>query len=605
MRERLRDPRVVDTLIAIAMFALAATSTISIGDGSAFEDLYRERDWLAYLLIAGQTLPLIIRRSQPKLMTILIGLAWGIDRLFEYAPGAAGFALLIAFHAVGAYLPPKQSARFGWSAVVAVLGWTIVGVVFSDPVPVEAVYSMGLVVALPLIIGREVYQRRRHVVELEERAELAEQEKQAEARRAVAEERGRIARELHDVVAHQMTVMALQAEGARRMSKDLDPRVEEALGVISDAGRSALDEMQRMVALLRSEPGDDLLAPQPTLAEIPALVGQIVDAGLPVEIEVVGDVHPLGPGLELTAYRVIQESLTFTEVRRTWRNSQRTDDLRSRISQCHRYRRWTWGRGTGQGSRARAHWHARAGHDPRRQPHRWAATRGRLSGVGSPPGARMIRVMLVDDQAMIRSGLQMILEAEPDLQVIAEADSGQEAIRIAGRDKPDVILMDIRMPGMDGLTATQEILEANPSARIIILTTFDVDDYVYRSLRIGASGFLLKNAPADDLVHAVRVVAGGEAMLAPAVTKRVIEEFGRQPEPSPAVTSMANLTDRELEVLQLVAAGMSNAEIGEALFVSETTVKTHVSRMLTKLGLRDRVQAVVAAYDAGLVRPNS
>jgi len=605
VRERLRDPRVVDTLIAIAMFALAATSTISIGDGSAFEDLYRERDWLAYLLIAGQTLPLIIRRSQPKLMTILIGLAWGIDRLFEYAPGAAGFALLIAFHAVGAYLPPKQSARFGWSAVVAVLGWTIVGVVFSDPVPVEAVYSMGLVVALPLIIGREVYQRRRHVVELEERAELAEQEKQAEARRAVAEERGRIARELHDVVAHQMTVMALQAEGARRMSKDLDPRVEEALGVISDAGRSALDEMQRMVALLRSEPGDDLLAPQPTLAEIPALVGQIVDAGLPVEIEVVGDVHPLGPGLELTAYRVIQESLTFTEVRRTWRNSQRTDDLRSRISQCHRYRRWTWGRGTGQGSRARAHWHARAGHDPRRQPHRWAATRGRLSGVGSPPGARMIRVMLVDDQAMIRSGLQMILEAEPDLQVIAEADSGQEAIRIAGRDKPDVILMDIRMPGMDGLTATQEILEANPSARIIILTTFDVDDYVYRSLRIGASGFLLKNAPADDLVHAVRVVAGGEAMLAPAVTKRVIEEFGRQPEPSPAVTSMANLTDRELEVLQLVAAGMSNAEIGEALFVSETTVKTHVSRMLTKLGLRDRVQAVVAAYDAGLVRPNS
>lgn len=217
----------------------------------------------------------------------------------------------------------------------------------------------------------------------------------------------------------------------------------------------------------------------------------------------------------------------------------------------------------------------------------------------------MIRVMLVDDQAMIRSGLQMILEAESDLQVIAEADSGQEAIRIAGRDKPDVILMDIRMPGMDGLTATKEILAANPSARVIILTTFDVDDYVYRALRVGASGFLLKNAPADDLIHAVRVVAAGEAMLAPAVTKRVIEEFGRQPEPSPAVTSMANLTDREMEVLRLVAAGLSNAEIGEALFVSETTVKTHVSRMLTKLGLRDRVQAVVAAYDAGLVRPNS
>lgn len=292
------------------MFALAATSTISIGDGSVSASLYRERDWLAYLLIAGQTLPLIIRRSQPKLMTILIGLAWGIDRWLEYSPGAAGFALLIAFHAVGSYLPPKQSARFGFSAVGAVLAWTTVGVFFSDPVPVEAVYSMALVVVLPLIIGREVYQRRRRIVELEERAELAEREKEAEAIRAVAEERGRIARELHDVVAHQMTVMALQAEGARRMSKGLDPRVEEALGVITDAGRSALDEMQRMVTLLRSEPGDDLLAPQPTLAEIPTLVGQIVDAGLPVEVEVVGNAHPLGPGLELTAYRVIQESLT-------------------------------------------------------------------------------------------------------------------------------------------------------------------------------------------------------------------------------------------------------------------------------------------------------
>ncbi len=217
----------------------------------------------------------------------------------------------------------------------------------------------------------------------------------------------------------------------------------------------------------------------------------------------------------------------------------------------------------------------------------------------------MIRVMLVDDQAMIRSGLRMILEAEADLQVVAEAEDGPEAIKMVRLEKPDIILMDIRMPGMDGLTATAEILKADADARVIMLTTFDVDDYVYRALRTGASGFLLKNAPADDLIHAVRVVHAGDAMLAPAITKRVIEEFGRRPEPSPAATNIKDLTNREVEVLQLVAAGMSNAEVSEALFVSETTVKTHVSRILTKLGLRDRVQAVVAAYDAGLVRPNS
>lgn len=310
MKERLRDPRVIDSLIALAMFALAATSTISIGDPVAIDSLYRERDFLAYLLIAGQTIPLVMRRSQPRLMTVLIGLAWGVDRWLEYSPGIAGFTLIIAFHAIGAYMPPKQSARVGWTAAGAVLAWTTVGVFFSDVVPVAAVFSSAVVVVLPLIIGREVYQRRRRVLELEERAEIAEREKKAEALRAVAEERERIARELHDVVAHQMTVMALQAEGARRVSAELDPRVDEALAVISEAGRSALDEMQRMVTLLRSGPAHDALAPQPTLAEIPTLVGQITDAGLPVEIEVVGEAHPLGPGLELTAYRVIQESLT-------------------------------------------------------------------------------------------------------------------------------------------------------------------------------------------------------------------------------------------------------------------------------------------------------
>lgn len=215
----------------------------------------------------------------------------------------------------------------------------------------------------------------------------------------------------------------------------------------------------------------------------------------------------------------------------------------------------------------------------------------------------MIRILLVDDQAMVRSGLRMILESEDDLVVIAEAEDGAEAVRVARAERPDVILMDVRMPEVDGLEATRQITETASDSKVIVLTTFDLDDYVYGALRAGASGFLLKDAPADDLVAAIRVVARGDALLAPSVTRRLISEFAGRPEAGAAVTGLDELTDRETEVLRLLATGKSNAEIAEELFVSETTVKTHVSHVLTKLGLRDRVQAVVAAYESGLVTP--
>jgi len=217
----------------------------------------------------------------------------------------------------------------------------------------------------------------------------------------------------------------------------------------------------------------------------------------------------------------------------------------------------------------------------------------------------MIKVLLVDDQAMVRSGLRMILEAESDILVVDEASDGAEGVAKARRIRPDVILMDIRMPEMDGLEATRQIVSAGgeQGPRVIVLTTFDIDDYVYEALRVGASGFLLKDAPADDLVAAIRVVAGGEALLAPAVTRRVIAAFATQAPPTTPVRGLDDLTERETEVLRLVARGLSNAEIAEELFVGETTVKTHVSHVLTKLGVRDRVQAVVAAYESGLVQP--
>ena len=219
----------------------------------------------------------------------------------------------------------------------------------------------------------------------------------------------------------------------------------------------------------------------------------------------------------------------------------------------------------------------------------------------------MIRILIVDDQAMVRTGFRMILESEADIDIAGEAADGVEAIDQARALQPDVILMDIRMPNLDGLEATRRILDGGVStAKVLVLTTFDLDEYVYESLRAGASGFMLKDAPPEQLVDAIRVVASGDSLLAPSVTRRVIEGFvaGRPPRDGPP-PELESLTARELEVLHALARGCSNAEIAKELFVSETTVKTHVARVLQKLNLRDRVQAVVLAYESGLVQPGS
>jgi DNA-binding NarL/FixJ family response regulator len=211
-----------------------------------------------------------------------------------------------------------------------------------------------------------------------------------------------------------------------------------------------------------------------------------------------------------------------------------------------------------------------------------------------------IKVLIADDQALVRTGFRKILECEPDLEVVGEAADGGEAVEAGLLLRPHVVLMDIRMPRLDGLEATRRLAG---KTRVLVLTTFDVNEYVYEALRAGASGFLLKDAPADQLVTAIRVVAAGEALLAPSVTRRLIEEFARRPLANARPAQLEALSPRELEVLRLVARGLSNAEIATDLYVGDATVKTHVSRILQKLSLRDRVQAVVLAYESGLLQP--
>jgi DNA-binding NarL/FixJ family response regulator len=210
-----------------------------------------------------------------------------------------------------------------------------------------------------------------------------------------------------------------------------------------------------------------------------------------------------------------------------------------------------------------------------------------------------IRVLVADDQSMVRAGFRMLLSGERDIEVVAEAGNGFEAVDKAARFRPTVVLMDIRMPELDGLQATRRILAADKTARILILTTFDLDEYVYEALRAGASGFVLKDDPPDRLLAAIRIVAGGEALLSPAITKRVIEKFTRMPHPEPP-REVGELTERELEVFRLIARGLSNAEIGQKLYISDATVKTHITHILQKLNLRDRVQAVVLAHETAL-----
>ena len=326
-------------------------------------------------------------------------------------------------------------------------------------------------------------------------------------------------------------------------------------------------------------------------------------AGLPVELHVDGDPFPLPRAIDLSAYRIVQEGLT--NALKHARASQADvsiryapDELRVDVRDDGVGPADSDGLGHGLvGVRERVKIY---GGEMTAGP---ATDGGFVLSIRLPVGGERpmtIRVLVADDQSLVRGGFRMLLAGVPDIEIVAEASNGLEAVEKAARFQPTVILMDIRMPELDGLEASRRILAADDAARILILTTFDLDEYVYEALRVGASGFVLKDEPPEQLIAAIRTIAAGEALLSPSVTKRVIKQFARAPRAA-APKEFDELTAREQEVFRLIANGLSNAEIGQELFITDTTVKTHITHILQKLGLRDRVQAVVLAYQTGLV----
>ena len=574
----------------------------------------------------------------------ITGLAITLYSLLGYPETGGYLGVFVAFYTVAAHEPRRRATI---AAIVTAGG---IFLSFAADATFDSGWTASLTSAylsygLAWLIGDNLRVRRAYMRELEERAIQLEREKEEQAALAVAQERGRIARELHDVVAHHVSVMVVQAAAAKRVAESDPAAAQEALTAVENAGRTALAEMRRMLEVLRAQEAG--LGPQPGLAELDRLITQVRDAGLPVELTHEGDPCCLPAGMDLAAYRIVQEALTNTvkhggkaTAKVTIRHSPEALEIEVVDD----------GRGAAAPLLAGS---TRGGHGLIGMRERVALFGGELRvGPVLPGGYRVYARLPISPDDRARAEREKAAQAAAAARVATEkveradraarvgsepvtlvrprvvppmigrvvpphptpsagpgrptrSSDGAKAVELARQLRPDVVLMDIRMPGMDGIAATR--LLAGPGVedplKVLILTTFELDEYVVEALRAGASGFLLKDAPPEDLVEAIVIVASGEALLAPSITRRLLDRVASRLPPAQdnAVPALAELTDRELEVLKLIARGMSNAEIAAKLVVSETTVKTHVSRVLAKLDLRDRVQAVILAYETGLV----
>ena len=499
--------------------------------------------WAENLQPAGVTIPLTIvagaslawRRLYPipvALLVTAVSIAEAAAGMTLHSAVSPVVALFLVSWSIGAY-EDRRRAILGLTLLVSGV-WVSMAVDMlrgTDHYVGTDFPWIGALVLAPGVLGIAFGARTRSLRAAEARTQLLELER----REAIASERARIARELHDVIAHSVSVMTVQAGAAEEMLKTDPARAFEPVRAIQDTGRGALVEMKRLVGVLRDDDEDVGLAPQPGLGDVERLLEQMRNAGLRVDLRI--------EGAEATraawrgSLRISRHPGGADE--HSEAHGRRTCDRRRALR-----RRCSGGRGDGcrqrcsrtQGQRPRARRHARTGGDLRRHVRRRARRCRRIRRASAPTSrrVRMTSVLLADDQALVRGGFRMILEAQEGLEVIAEAEDGRAAVERSRQLRPDVILMDVRMPGLDGIEATKIVVEEGLAGHVLVLTTFDEDRIVYDALRAGASGFLLKTVPPAQLVEAVRIVAAGEALLAPAVTRRLIEDFVRRPPPGGA-----------------------------------------------------------------------
>jgi DNA-binding NarL/FixJ family response regulator/signal transduction histidine kinase len=594
--------------VAIAAAALAGSLAQLAHDGSGpFKPGPAGLDWLGGALTACTTLPLVAWRRDARAVfvltaavsVLLAGLGYGVA--FPLGPT---FALFL-FAASRSEADPWT--RGNSATVVALLGaYLVASALGTGDLPSGQLMHTGLAWAVAWFAGERMRLRHEHITELHERAHRAEREAERDRRLAAAEERARIARDLHDSVGHSINVIALRA-GAARMRHEEDPdRSLSALRTIEDVARQTLEDIDHIVATLREDTSTAGTPAAPiSLASLATLVEHHAAAGLAVTVHSVGEARPLAHAADQAAYRILQEALT--NAARHGTGTAAVEVSYGHRARAHRHQPGDGPRRPAHRRRPRARRHARARSAARRQP-RHPPRRWRLPTRGPAPlrrPIRMTRVLIADDDHLIRAGLVEVLSADPDIEVVGQASTGREALSRARRLDPDVVLMDVRMPDLDGIAATRELTAASARARVLILTTFEQDDYIFGALHAGASGFILKRTRPEELIAAVHTVALGDSLLAPSVARRVIDRMAQQPTTEPAAAArLDELTPREREVLQLVARGLSNREIARELVVEESTIRTHVKRILMKLGLRDRIQIVIFAYETGINRPS-
>lgn len=473
----------------------------------------------------------------------------------------------------------------------------------------------------PLLLGLYLATRQRLVLSLRERAQRIERQKVLAEENARLGERRRIALEMHDVVAHGVTQMVVRAGTLQVLAESRgEGWVAREAAALHATGRTVLDELRTALGVLRvqgAEPEGPSRSPLPGIADLPLLLENARQNGTRVEYDQSGDLSLINPHHARAVYRVVQESLTNVAKHAPLARTRIDLDCRPGLLtvRVHNTAAPTPPTAMPHG-RPRTHRHARASRDTRRQPARRAPSRRRFPGRGTasaapgrtarnPRGARtVIRVVIADDEALIRDSLKMILDLQDDITVVGTAQDGSQAAAMARELTPDVVLLDIRMPGTDGLAVVHAVSSLPTLPRVVILTTFALDDYIDEAMRGGAVGFLLKDTPPNELIEAIRVIAHGSTVLSQAVTARAVAGRHR-PAPASAdqAKALARLTDRERHVLTLLAQGLSNQEIARTLHMSEGTVKGHVSRMMAKLGVANRVQAALIAHETGIDDP--